>query len=85
MSFIEKAELEQQLRPNVDLKDYEILLNEIYVPLLEQAYSFVVKNANDEIIAVALNFDLYREPEVEVDGALQVIFQFLDEVENPIK
>lgn len=84
-SFIEKAELEQQLKPNITFADYEILLEAIWNPLIEKAYSFVVKDDANRIIGVALNFDAHDEPEPSLEGALETIFIFLDHLETPIK
>lgn len=84
-SFIEKAELEQQLKPNIDENDYIELIDAIWSSLIEKGYSFVVKDANDRVISIALNFDIFDEPEPEIHGNLQPIFIFLEEVESPIK
>lgn len=82
---MEKAELEQQLKPNIKYSDYVDLLNAIWKPLVEKAYSFVIKDEKNHILGVALNFDANDEPEAPCDGPLTVIFEFLDFVEVPIK
>lgn len=84
-SFIEKAELEQQLKPNISSADYEELLEAIWNPLIEKAYSFIVKDEANRTIGVALNFDANDEPEPPLSSALQTIFIFLDHVETPMK
>lgn len=84
-SFLEKAELEQQLKPNIKYSDYVELLDAIWQPLVEKAYSFVIKDDKNHIVGAALNFDANDEPEVECNGPLTVIFEFLDFVEVPIK
>lgn len=84
-SFLEKAELEQQLKPNIQYSDYTELLDAIWQPLVQKGYSFVIKNENDHIVGVALNFDANDEPEAPVTGPLLIIFEFLDFVEVPIK
>lgn len=85
MSFMEKAELEQQLKPNLNYNDYVELLELIWNPLVEKGYSFIIKNENSRIIGVALNFDANDEPEVDISGPLSIIFEFLDFLEVPIK
>lgn len=85
MSFLEKAELEQQLKPNIHYSNYVDLLEGIWKPLVEKAYSFVIKGKDNRIIGVALNFDANDEPEPPIIGSLAVIFEFLDFVEVPIK
>lgn len=77
--------MEQQLKPNLSFADYEELLDAIWNPLIEKAYSFIVKDETNRIIGVALNFDAHDEPEPPLSGALQTIFIFLDHVETPIK
>lgn len=84
-SFIEKAELEQQLKPDIQYFDYDDLLNAIWEPLIEKRYSFVVKDSNNRTIGVALNFDANDEPEAPLVGGLCTIFIFLDYLEVPIK
>lgn len=85
MSFMEKAELEQQLKPHIKYSDYVELLEQIWEPLVEKEFSFVIKDDTNRIIGVALNFDVNDEPEPTVDGPLAVIFEFLEFVEIPIK
>lgn len=82
---MEKAELEQQLKPNIKYIDYVELLDAIWQPLVEKAYSFIIKNENNHIVGVALNFDANDEPEAPVTGPLSIIFEFLDFLEIPIK
>lgn len=84
-SFLEKAELEQQLKPNIKYSDYVELLEVLWQPLVEKAYSFVIKDNMNRIVGVALNFDANDEPEPPCNGPLTVIFEFLDFVEVPIK
>lgn len=82
---MEKAELEQQLKPNIKYSDYVELLEVLWQPLVEKAYSFVIKDNMNRIVGVALNFDANDEPEPPCNGPLTVIFEFLDFVEVPIK
>lgn len=82
---MEKAELEQQLKPNIHYNDYVDLLEELWEPLVEKAYSFVITDDSSRIIGVALNFDVNDEPEPESVGRLAVIFEFLEFVESAIK
>lgn len=84
-SFLEKAELEQQLKPNITSADYVELLEGIWEDLVGKAYSFVIKDKCDRLIGVALNFDANDEPEPVVESELSKIFEFLEFVETPIK
>lgn len=84
-SFLEKAELEQQLKPNLSAADYVELLECIWDDLVDKAYSFVVKDKCGRLIGVALNFDANDEPEPVVSSELAIIFEFLEFIEAPIK
>lgn len=83
---MEKAELEQQLKPNIHYSDYVGLLEAIWNPLIDNGYSFIVKDEMNQTVGVALNFDANDEPEPPpLIGTLCTIFVFLDHVETPIK
>lgn len=60
-------------------------MDAIWEPLIEKAYSFIVKNDHNRTIGVALNFDANDEPEAPMVGGLCTIFLFLDYLEVPIK
>ena len=48
--------------------------------------SFVVKNEKSEVMAVALNFDVFNEPAVETHvPSLTYIFEFLESIEAPVR
>lgn len=61
------------------------LLEALWQPLVEKAYSFVIRDKMNRIVGVALNFDANDEPEPPCIGPLSIIFEFLDFVEIPIK
>lgn len=66
--------------------DYVEFLEEIWEPLVEKAYSFIIQDDSNQIIGVSLNFDIIDEPERSVvSSPLSVIFKFLDFIEVPIK
>lgn len=77
--------MEQQLKPHIHESDYRDLLESIWEPLIEKRYSFIVKDENERIIGVALNFDANDEPEAPLVCGLAPIFIFLDYLEMPIK
>lgn len=84
-SFIEKAELEQQLKPNLNFKDYSDLIEGIWNPLVEKGYSFVIEDKNGKIVGISLNFDANDEPPIPSCGMLDIIFEFLEKLETPIR
>lgn len=45
----------------------------------------MTKDASGDVIGMALNFDVFDEPEPEIHGNLEQIFIFLEEVESPVK
>lgn len=49
-------------------------------------YSFAVHSKeSDRLLGAALNFDALDEPDIEFDGRLSVIFEFLEFLEGPIR
>lgn len=85
-SFYSKADLEQWLMPDITRDDYRILMEKLWEPLVQKDLSFVIKSSQDDrIVGVALNFDLWDEPEVELDSKLMIVFEFLEYLEKPIR
>lgn len=84
-SFLDKSELEKQVKPNVYCNDYIELLDTIWDSLVQRAYSFIVRDEKNRIIGVTLNFDAHDELKVPLVGGLRVIFDFVDFLESPIK
>ncbi|KAL5233037.1 hypothetical protein ACI65C_000447 [Semiaphis heraclei] len=85
-SFYEKADLEHWLVPKVPYSEYIDVLELLWEPLLEKNLSFVVKSKkSDRLIGAALNFDALDEPDIEFNGRLTVIFEFLESLEGPIR
>lgn len=49
-------------------------------------YSFVVRSKDsDRLLGAALNFDALDEPDIEYHGRLEIIFEFLEFLEGPIR
>lgn len=49
-------------------------------------FSFVIKNESGQVVAVALNFDVFDEPVVEPHvRRLAYVFEFLESVEGPVR
>ncbi|XP_011165813.1 tyrocidine synthase 1 [Solenopsis invicta] len=85
-SFYTKGDLERWLMPDVTRADYRELVESMWDPLIEKNLSYVVKSAqNEKIIGIALNFDLWDEPEVILKSKLMIIFDFLEYLEKPIR
>ena len=86
-SFYEKGDLEQWLIPEIVPHDYQELMDQLWRPLVEKGYSLVVVDSEDKnkLLGVALNFDIYDEPEVFVNSKLNIIFDFLEHLEGPLR
>ncbi|GJQ71326.1 hypothetical protein Trydic_g11060 [Trypoxylus dichotomus] len=84
-SFYEKADLEQWLMPDVFEEDYDEIIDAIWKPLVEKRLSFIAKDKNGNIHGVALNFDARDEPEVEIRSKLNIVFEFLESIEGPVR
>ncbi|XP_011501560.1 PREDICTED: N-(5-amino-5-carboxypentanoyl)-L-cysteinyl-D-valine synthase [Ceratosolen solmsi marchali] len=85
-SFFRKADLERWLLPEIKKEDYFYLLQELWTPLVEANFSFILKSSSsNKILCVALNFDAREEPEVCIQSKLNIIFDFLEYLEKPIR
>ncbi|XP_048524265.1 mycosubtilin synthase subunit C isoform X1 [Dendroctonus ponderosae] len=84
-SFYNKADLEQEIISELSVSDYDELMEALWQPLLDKNLSFVARNEAGKLCGVALNFDARDEPEVEIKSKLNIIFEFLESVEGPIR
>lgn len=84
-SFYHKAELERYIIDRISEVDYAILIDAFFEPLIQKDLSFLAKNETGKVVGVAINLDAWDEPEVEIDSALSIIWEFLDYVEIPTK
>lgn len=84
-SFFEKADIEQFIKNDILRTDYADILEAIWEVLVEKDLSFIIKDADDRSVGVALNFDARDEPEVQVHSKLIVVFEFLEFLEGPIR
>uniref|UniRef100_A0A1B6MA14 Carrier domain-containing protein n=1 Tax=Graphocephala atropunctata TaxID=36148 RepID=A0A1B6MA14_9HEMI len=85
-SFYSKGDLEQCIEPRIPRHDYAELLDKIWEPLVQAELSFVLRSrATGQIVSVALSFDVHDEPPVQLSGSLNIVFEFLEFVEAPIR
>lgn len=84
-SFYHKAELERYIIDQISDADYVELVDAMYEPMLNSNLSFLAKTGSGKIVGVAINFDAWDEPEIEIHSKLSVIWEFLDFVEIPVK
>lgn len=84
-SFYQKADLEQWIVSYISEADYTELMDALWKPLLEKGLSFVAKTEDGKVVGVALNFDARDEPEVQITSKLEVIFEFLEFIEGPVR
>lgn len=86
-SFYNKAELEQFLKHEINVKDYEGLINETWEALIDTRLSVLLKDESGSPVAVALNFDARDEPDVDLSqtGGLVKIMMFLEFVEGAVR
>ncbi|XP_045028498.1 tyrocidine synthase 3 [Daphnia magna] len=83
LCFSEKSELD--LLTGVTREDHEIFLGELWESVVAAELSFVIKDNSGNIVAVALNFDLFDEPVVKPKThRLAYILEFLESIEGPI-
>ncbi|KAL1449570.1 hypothetical protein WDU94_002062, partial [Cyamophila willieti] len=87
-SFYEKADLERFIIHDLNRDCYVELLEQIWEPLVDARLSFIVKRrgaAGTSILGACLNFDALAEPEVNITSKLNVIFEFLEHLEGPLR
>lgn len=84
-SFLEKAELEQQIKPDITEEAYVVLINESWDALIQTGFSFVIADKSNRIVGVSLSFDANNEPQCDLDGPHGVIFEFLETLESPVR
>ncbi|XP_046687750.1 LOW QUALITY PROTEIN: N-(5-amino-5-carboxypentanoyl)-L-cysteinyl-D-valine synthase-like [Homalodisca vitripennis] len=85
-SFYAKGDLEQCIEPRIPRCEYAELLDQIWEPLVRAQLSFVLRSRmTGQIVSVALGFDVHEEPPVQLSGRLNIVFQFLEFVEAPIR
>lgn len=84
-SFFEKADLERWLKPNIMYTDYGDIFEAMYDHFVENGICFVVWDADDRMVGVALNTDANDEPEIEIHSKLAIVFEFLEHIEGPIR
>ena len=85
-SFYNKADLEQWLMEGIAKEDYRIMMELLWKPLVEKNLSFAVKSSqNGRTIGVALNFDLWDEPEFNSRFQINDRFRLLEYLEAPIE
>lgn len=84
-SFYQKAELERYIIEYITEADYVELIDAMYEPMLNSNLSFLAITSSGKIVGVAINFDAWDEPEIEIQSKLSVIWEFLDYVEIPVK
>lgn len=77
--------MEQWLKPQIYRSDYAEIIEDIWDFTVEKDLSFMVKDAKDRCVGVALNFDARDEPEVNIRSKLLTVFTFLEFLEGPIR
>lgn len=85
ISFFEKADLENWLKPNILYTDYGDIFEAIFEELVSKDISFIVTDLNGRMVGVSLNLDAHDEPEVIINSQLTKVFEFLEFVEGPIR
>lgn len=81
-TLLQKAEIDKYL-PELSVKHYSELLDRIWTFLVRRGFSFMVKNDEDEILGVALNYDAVDAPQFNVKNPLKLTLEFLKFAEHP--
>lgn len=84
---IGNADLERWLISDIDKEDYSDVLDQMWDDLIDQNLSFVaiIEDGDKTPMGVALNLDARDEPELRFHSKLEIIFQFVEDIEAPIR
>ncbi|CAG0883574.1 unnamed protein product [Cyprideis torosa] len=84
-SFFAKGDMEMML-PGNKVENYYAALMPIYDEIVNQGLSFVIRDKTKDnlMVGAALNFDIRKEPELDVStiGVLEIVFSVLESVEE---
>lgn len=84
-SFSEKADLEQWIVPPILPENYHEMMDKMWPHLLEARLSFVVKSEDNKCLGVSLSFDAHKEPEIVLTSKFQIVFDFLEKMEQSVR
>ncbi|XP_050686170.1 zwittermicin A synthase ZmaJ-like [Eriocheir sinensis] len=84
-SFSKKGDLEVYL--GCEPWEYKVLLESGWTRLVEDELSYVVTRADkpEVVVGCSLNFDVWKEPELEASPKLNIVLEFLEEMERPCR
>lgn len=79
-SFVNKNILDIIIKSTVE--DHVLLMERLWNRLIEEKYSFLVRNKVEDIIGVMLNTDFFNEPEAEIPERLLPIHRMHEVLED---
>lgn len=84
-SFYEKAEPLEHLKYEFPKQDFVDMMEFMWHAALEQALSFIVKDANGQNVGVTLNFDYSQKPNFETSSKLAYALELLNFMEDSVR
>lgn len=84
-SLYEKSILAQFIKPKLSKECYPEVINAMWPDAVKQELSFLIKDSNERIVGISVNFDLRNEPDLIITNPLMVIFEFYEFLEKNIR
>lgn len=85
-SFTEKSTTWTSLTPPAEYSDLAIAYDVLWKHLVEQAFSFIIKNRNHEVIGVAINCGSYDQPPaIPYNSSCQAMKRFFYDIEKSFR
>lgn len=83
---MKKSRIFTLVKPSATYFDFVNFYNVLWTNLIEQGYSFIIKDKNNQMVGVSLNYDLNGKPRPTPDvEAVQIIYTYIDFIEEPIR
>jgi hypothetical protein len=82
-SYHVKGDLDSLL-PNIKKEHYIEVLQLIWDFAIKKSHSFMVKTKKDDLLGVAINFDVEERPDIVTTNPLEAIIAFLESIEKPV-
>ena len=85
-SFYNKRDMDQWLKPNIHLMEYEQGVHNMWEHIVEKNLSFIITNNETNVpLGVTINYDAYVVPELNTPNKLMILEEFEKYVQQPVK
>ena len=85
-SFHNKGDLNQWLNSDTLHEEYEQFVRDMWEPLVDKNLSYIIVNKGTNVpVGIALNYDEYDMPEMDMTDNVMIFADFTDYLEQPVK